>query len=104
MHLIHVLSKHDDAINGVQLYSIRTGKKGRTITAEKLATHFNIPIEMVKKTLVATTQLETRISEEPSLTRKYCTHDRMIRYARMYYDSFMDTFFAKKGAKYLRGF
>ena len=74
------------------------------ITAEKLATRFDIQIEMAKKTLLATTQLETRISEEPILTRKYRTSNRIIRYARMHYDSFMDTFFAKKEAKYLRGF
>ena len=76
-----------------QVRSIRTGQKGRTLKAEILAKRFNILIE-----------ISTRVSDEPSLTRKYRTNDRMLRYARMQCDSFMVTMFATKDAKSLRGF
>ena len=78
-------------------------KKGRIINAEKLAKHFNIPLEITKTTLLATTQLATSISDEPSLTRKYRTNDRMFRYLRLNCDTFMDNFFTSKGATLLRG-
>ena len=74
------------------------------VTAQQLATRLNIPIEMAKKTLRVTTQLATRTSNEPSLTRKYRTNDRMLRYLRLHCDTFMDTFFSSKEATSIRGF
>ena len=59
---------------------------------------------MAKRTFRATTQLGLRTTEEPSLTRKYKTNDRMLRYARIKYDAFMDTFFSTDGAKSIRGY
>ena len=94
----------NELIKESQVSSIRTGKKGRTLKAETLAKRFNIPIEMAKKTLLVTTQLSTRVSDEPSLIRKHRTNDRILRYTRIQCDSFMDTMFATKGARYLRGF
>ena len=41
---------------------------------------------------------------EPTLTRKYRTNDRMLRYNRILCDSFMDTMFVAKDAVPLRGF
>ena len=59
---------------------------------------------MAKETLLATTQQGVRSSSEPTLTRKYRTNDRMLRYQRLLCDSFMDTMFAAKDATSLRGF
>ena len=59
---------------------------------------------MAKKTLKYTIQIATRSSDEPTLTRKYRTNDRMLRYHRLSCDSFMDTMFASKDAMSLRGF
>ena len=79
-------------------------RKGR-VTAQDLATRLKIPIEMAKKTIRATTQLAVRTVEEPSLTRKYQTNDRMLRYPRLSTDTFMDTFFSsKKSGPSYRGF
>ena len=72
-------------------------RKGK-VTAEELVSRLKIPIEMAKKTLRATTQLGVRTVDEPSLTRKYRTNDRMLRYPRVVTDTFMDTFFASKKA------
>ena len=70
-------------------------RKGR-VDASKLSQRLNIPYEMAKKTIQATTQLAVRTVQEPSLTRKYSTNDRMLRYPRLATDTFMDTFFSSK--------
>ena len=70
-------------------------RKGR-VTAQDLVKRLKIPIEMAKRMLRATTQLAVRTVEEPSLTRKYQTNDRMLRYPRLSTDTFMDTFFLSK--------
>ena len=68
-------------------------RKGR-VTAASLAQKLQIPIEMAKKTIQATTQLAVRTVNEPSLTRKFSSNDRMLRYSRLATDTFMDTMFA----------
>ena len=79
-------------------------RKGR-VDATKLSRRLNIPYEMAKKTIQATTQLAVRTVAEPSLTRKFSTNDRMIRYPRLATDTFMDTFFSsKKSGPSHRGF
>ena len=88
----------DDYINGFDINSINTRKGANRITTKVLSKRLNIPIEMAKRTLKATTQLCIRTSDEPTLTKKYKTNDRMLRYGRLTCDLFMDTFFASKGA------
>ena len=79
-------------------------RKGK-VTAQDLVARLKIPIEMAKKTLRATTQLAVRTVDEPSLTRKYQTNDRMLRYPRLSTDTFMETFFlSKKAGPSHRGF
>ena len=89
---------------GMTIQSVNSGQRKKRITAEEIAKKLNIPYEMAKRTLQATTQLGVRTTEEPSLTRKYRTNDRMLWYCRLLNDSFMDTFFATKKAKSVRGF
>ena len=65
----------------------------------------NIPLEMAKRTLRITTQNSRRTTTEPTLNRKYRTNDRMLQYARVSTNTFMDTMFASaKGRKSLRGY
>ena len=94
----------DDYINGFDINSINTRKGSNIITAEVLSKRLNIPIEMAKRSLKDTPQLGIRTSDEPILTRKYRTNDRMLRYTRLACDSFMDTFFASRGATSQRNF
>ena len=71
----------------------------------KLSQRLNIPYQMAKKTLQATTQLAVRTVVEPLLTLKFSTNDRMIRYPRLAKDTFTDAFFASKRSGALqRGF
>ena len=52
-------------------------RKGR-VSAKELAERLKIPLGMYQKTTEATTQLEVRTVEEPSLTRKFSTNDQML--------------------------
>ena len=59
---------------------------------------------MAKKTIRATTQLAVRTVMEPSLTRKFSTNDRMLRYRRIESFFFTDTLMVTKAAKSSRGY
>ena len=93
----------EELTSGFTMMSMASEKRRKKITAEKLAKRLKIPIEMAKRTLRATTQLAVRTTDEASLTRKYRTNDRMLRYARLACDAFMDTTFASKGTSLWRG-
>ena len=67
---VQFLGETVSAVNSVH-------RKGR-VDASKLSQRLNIPYEMAKKTIQATTQLAVRTVSEPSLTRKFNTNDRMI--------------------------
>ena len=67
---VQFLGKTVSAVNSVY-------RKGR-VDASKLSQQLNIPYEMAKKTIQATTQLAVRTVAEPSLTRKLSTNDRML--------------------------
>ena len=84
---------------------VGTSGKRTKISPLQLANTLNIPLEMAKRTLKVTSQLALRSSDNPSLTRKYRTNDRILRYPRIYTKVFMDTMFAsKKSNRSLRGF
>ena len=85
---VEVLGDSISSINSVH-------RKGR-VDAPTLAKRLNIPLEMAKKAIQATTQLSDRTVEEPSLTRKFSANDRMLRYTRLATNTFMDTFFSAK--------
>ena len=73
--------------------SIRSGKR-TGITAKELSKLWSISPELAQMTLESTTQYCVRTAEHPSLTRRYNSNDRMLRYARISAPLFMDTFFA----------
>ena len=102
--MLHRISQINSLNNEKQCIAVTTSNTKKSITAEELALRMNIPIGIAKNTLKVTTQLGSRTTNEPSLTRKYRTNDRMLRYARTSSDSFTDTFFVAKDAVSIRGF
>ena len=78
-------------ISGVKSITI----KGR-VSANEISERLKIPLYMYHKTIQATTQLEVRTVEEPSLMIKFSTNDWMLRYARLACNTFMDTLFSYK--------
>ena len=66
------------------------------IQFQELAELWNIPLEISRRTIKATTRLCLRSNDILSLSRRYITNDRMLRYPRISYNIFTDTFFANK--------
>ena len=85
--------------DGLFVYSIigvSSGRKQGPISTQELMDRWSITKEMAKSTILATTQRLIRSLIEPSLNKRFCTNDRMLRYDRIQCDIFMDTFFAAK--------
>ena len=57
---------------------------------------WNISLEVARKTIKSTTQLCLRSSDIPSLSKRYITNDRILRYPRISCNIFIDTFFTNK--------
>ena len=70
--------------------------QNRRSSLKDLVRCLNISLEIVKKTIRATTQLAVRAVDEPSLSRKFRTNDRMLRYIKLLCNTFMDTCISSK--------
>ena len=93
----------DDDTNEVLLGNIMasTAQTGKTrgVGPKHLSKIWRISHEDAQRTIDVTTQMSTR-TDDPTLSRNYSTNDRMLRYKRIKYFFFMDTFFAtKKGGQ-----
>ena len=55
----------------------------KMVDAPTLAKRWNIPIDRAKNTVRVTTQRGVRYVANPSITRKFQTNDRMLRYNRL---------------------
>ena len=80
-------------------------KKHKSVKAFDLARRWKIPLAQAQRTTEMTTQRCVRSGEVPSLNQRYKTNDRMLLYARVSMDVFMDKFFtAKRLCPSTRGF
>ena len=81
---------------------VHTGKSAG-VSPEDLAKIFRIDLQRARRTIDATTQHIKR-SKDPTLSRRYSTNDRALRYRHVKEMFFMDTFFATgKAGKTTRG-
>jgi hypothetical protein len=78
--------------NRFHINSIKSGKR-KGITAKELSHLWRISPTIAQITLESTTQYCLRSAEHPSLSRRYKSNDRMLRYSRISSPLFMDTFF-----------
>jgi hypothetical protein len=76
--------------------------KPHTVSSDFLSKIWNIKPDLAKKTLNQTTQLY-RKGADNSLSRRYSTNDRMLRYKRINSQFFTDTFFVTSTGKSTRG-
>jgi type II secretory pathway component HofQ len=65
------------------------------IDAQMLARNFGIGLDTAKKTLKVTTQRGVRSVANPTLSRRFRTNDRQLRYKRLPVDMFTDTMISK---------
>jgi len=80
---------------GLQVSGVTSGKR-KGVDAKTLSKRWRIPLKMAQRTIEATTQLAVRSVDVPSLSRRFRTNDRMLRFIRVASDIFMDMFFASK--------
>ena len=107
---------HDHVVSGVRynrehfVSAVRAKGNKSDLTARRLAENFGISDLLASKTLNVVTRLCPRNTADISLSRRYATNDRMLRYPRMLTDLymlsdlFMDTMLATPTGKSIRGF
>jgi hypothetical protein len=105
---------HDDFLleslqMNVKVSATGTGKRKHTLSAERLAANGGISLDAAKQTLEVTTQRGVRTVANPSLSRRFRTNDRQLRYRRLRCNMYMDTLNAntvvlKRGNKYAQIF
>ena len=85
----------------VQVPRVGVSKGKRSIPAEALAQKWMISPEAANRTVQCTTQRGIRTVLHPSLSRRFRTNDRALRYKRLQHNVFTDTL--KAGTKFRRG-
>lgn len=68
-----------------------TSNRKSMLTAEKLASTRRIPIKQAQNTLKVSTQRGIRHVANPTITRRFRSNDRMLRYKRIPHVVFTDT-------------
>lgn len=76
--------------------SVSSGKRKWAIGPKTLAKNWRISIERARRTIEATTQRGIRTTLHPTLSRRFRTNDRQLRYRRIAHDMFTDTLEAGK--------
>ena len=82
--------------------AMSTTKRGRMIGAKTLAKNWCIGLRQAEKTIGATTQFGLRTTLHPTLSRRFRTNDRQLRYRRLSHDMFTDTLKATHVSWYRR--
>ena len=77
-----------------RLNAIKISKRNR-IAPETLVRNWGISLDAATKTLEATTMKGLRTTLHPTLSRRFRTNDRQLRYRRLSHDMYTDTAEAK---------
>ena len=80
--------------NSVNISSMQTSGRKRTIDAETLAKNWGIGLQAAKQTIKVTTQRGIRTVANPSQSRRFRTKNRQQRYRRLRADVFTNTLVA----------
>ena len=75
--------------------AMATSARGRMIGAKTLAKNWCIGLKQAERTIEATTQRGLRTILHPTLSRRFRTNDRQLRYRRLSHEMFTDTLKAK---------
>ena len=79
--------------------AFKTSNRKHKTTPEQLVKTWGIGIETAKRTLQSTTQRGIKTVANPSISRRFRTNDRQLRYRRLASDMFSDTMFAGTPSK-----
>ncbi len=75
--------------------AMHTKQKAHKVDAATLAKNWQIGLATAKRTVEATTQRSVRTTLHPTLSRRFRTNDRQLRYRRLRDDVFTDTMESK---------
>lgn len=89
---------HDDKLLSTSLTGLsalqKYGASGKHLKPERLARNWGIDLSTAKRTIEVTTQRGVRTVLHPTLSRRFRTNDRQLRYRRLAIDCFTDTLIA----------
>ena len=100
---VALVETSEPGVQEMQCGSTTTGKRRGAVDYITLANRWNIPLEKAKRTVRATTQRGVRTCLHPTLSRRFATNDRMLRYHRMPCNLYSDTLYVKDKYKSVRG-
>ena len=83
-----IASKSKDPVS---FMVFNTSSRRNSMSPQLLARRWGTHLETAKRTLDATTQRGVRSILNPTMTRRYQTNDRQLRYHRFSHDMFTDT-------------
>ena len=86
---------HDALQAHVNVSRVQVKNGHRAINSDMLAEKWLVSPEVARRTLERTTQRGVRTISNPSLSRRFRTNDRQLRYKRLRHDCFTDTMMAK---------
>eukprot|EP00956_Cyclotella_meneghiniana_P010585 scaffold14709_cov91-Cyclotella_meneghiniana.AAC.1 len=92
---VALVETSEPGVQEMQCGSTTTGKRRGAVDYITLANRWNIPLEKAKRTVRATTQRGVRTCLHPTLSRRFATNDRMLRYHRMPCNLYGDTLYVK---------
>ena len=81
----------ESAVSCQGIVVLKTSARGHTIGPETLAKNWSIGLPTAKRTIEATTQSGVRTILHPTLSRRFRTNDRQLRYRRLSHYMFTDT-------------
>jgi hypothetical protein len=91
-----LLAELDDNNLNLNISLVKSEMRDKAgIDAATLAKNWGIGIEAAKRTRLVTTQRGIRRMINPSLTKRYKTHDRQLRYRRLPVKMYTDTMYSK---------
>ena len=92
---VTAMEKRAACLGSQQVKVVASSKRHNTISPETVAKNWGIGLETARKTLEVTTQKGLRSVLHPTLSRRFRTNDRQLRYRRLAHDMFTDTLKAK---------
>jgi hypothetical protein len=98
LDISHIFNDHSLAYEikrSINVASVNIKERRNGIDAQMLARNFGIGLDTAQKTLKVTTQRGVRSVANPTLSRRFRTNDRQLRYKRLPVDMFTDTMISK---------
>ena len=92
---VHIEASSTKSAKPKAVKAVKTGKKHWKVGPSALAKRWGIGIGQARRTIDATTQYTVRSLANPTLSRRFATHDRLLRFRRLPCKMYTDTMKSK---------